>query len=137
LVLSLLLACHRPHHPHPPAADDSADDSGTPPEPAVVWTDCGAGTECADVSTPLDHAVPDGERFDLHLRRLPAAEPPTGALWLAVGGPGDSGTVVAPDLAFFQDVFPTLAVYTFDHRGTGASAALHCAEEDGGIEDAE
>ena len=133
--LAWLFACrihpaHPPHHP-----DDSGtvptDDTGTVPEPEVVWTDCGEGTECADISTPLDHADPSGKRFDLHVRRLPTGEPATRALWLAVGGPGDAGTVVAPDLAFFQKVFPALEVYTFDHRGTGSSAALHCsAQED-------
>jgi pimeloyl-ACP methyl ester carboxylesterase len=126
----LFLACriwvHPPHRPH----DDTGapDDTGT--EPEVEWTDCGEGTECAEIPTPLDHAHPWGDRFDLHVRRLPTAEPATRALWLAVGGPGDAGTVVAPDLAFFQKVFPALEVYTFDHRGTGSSAALHCTEQE-------
>jgi pimeloyl-ACP methyl ester carboxylesterase len=131
-VLVCLLACFRPHpHPHGPGHDDSAtDDTGTPPEPEVVWTECGEGTECADIATPLDHADPDGSRFDLHVRRLPTAEPASRALWLAVGGPGDPGTVVTPDLAFFQKVFPALEIYTFDHRGTGSSAALHCPDQE-------
>ena len=144
LVFVLSLGCVDSKDTVPTDAADTADtaeidtaETDTAPD-EVSWTDCGDGTECADIPVPLDHGDPDGEPIEIHVRRLPTTRTATRALWLVVGGPGDAGTPIVPAIAFFQDAFPTLEVYGFDHRGTGESAAIHCpleesAESQGGV----
>ncbi|MBX2803485.1 MAG: alpha/beta fold hydrolase [Myxococcales bacterium] len=114
-------------------------DTGTEAFETTVgpWSDCGRGTECATLEVPLQPGSAEG--LELWVRRLLPPQPATRALWFVDGGPGDPGTRVVPDLGFFHKVFPNLAIYALDQRGSGASTPLGCeAEEaagsDGGSE---
>lgn len=117
-------------------ATASTGDSGGATTPFEVappsWSDCGLGTTCADVAVPLDPDDPQGPTILVHLRRLKGL-PGRRTLWLVDGGPGDPGTRVVPDLAFFQDFFPDLTVIAADHRGTGGSAPLSCPQAPDGV----
>jgi pimeloyl-ACP methyl ester carboxylesterase len=106
-------------------------DSGT-----LQWSSCGdevgelIDLECATLTVPLDHAVPDGPTIDLAVARTATADGDTriGSLVFNPGGPGGSGieflatavALVPPELTARFDLV------SFDPRGVGASAAIDC-----------
>lgn len=135
MLLLLLLACHpdKPGDTTVDTGDTAAHTGDTSPDSgdtgALTWTDCGEGTQCAEVEVPL--ADTTDERISLHVRRLLPTAPVTRVLWYVDGGPGDAGTRLVPVLSFFGELFPDMAVYAMDARGSGASTPLSCpAEED-------
>jgi pimeloyl-ACP methyl ester carboxylesterase len=113
-------------------ASETADTAaGTPAlETDLPWADCEGGTECADVEVPADPADPEGGTLVVHVRRLLPRGNVRQALWFVDGGPGDGGTRVVPDLGFFQDLFPKMAIYAVDQRGAGASSRLVCPDQE-------
>src|SRR5438094_10455367 len=64
-----------------------------PPVPALDWSDCAGGFQCATAAVPLDYGRPHGQTISLALVRLPASDPAhrIGSLFLNPGGPGGSG----------------------------------------------
>ena len=96
-----------------------------------------AATQCALVSTPLDHAAPAQGAIDLFVRKFPARGPARGELWLIAGGPGESGASFYPFIDTLRAATPGFDLIVPDHRGTGYSARLCPAEEsaqsDGGM----
>jgi pimeloyl-ACP methyl ester carboxylesterase len=100
------------------------------PAPAVAWSACGEGFECATVPAPLDHDRPRGVQIGIALIRLPAAEPGRriGSLLLNPGGPGGSGVDFARDAAGLlpAEVRARFDVVGFDPRGIHRSTPLRC-----------
>ncbi|RHY77128.1 hypothetical protein DYB34_004410 [Aphanomyces astaci] len=87
----------------------------------VAASDDNPLVECADIQVPLCHpgVCTSTLQITVFVKRIPPQKlPPIGskqqALWMLQGGPGESSSV---------------AVYTMDHRGTGRSAPLSCAED--------
>jgi CubicO group peptidase (beta-lactamase class C family)/pimeloyl-ACP methyl ester carboxylesterase len=81
------------------------------------------------VSVPLDYARPDGRRIDIHISRALARDPAKrrGTLIVHEGGPAphlaDASTFGRLAPAELTDAYD---VVTFDQRGFGASARIHC-----------
>ncbi|RHY23245.1 hypothetical protein DYB32_009261, partial [Aphanomyces invadans] len=76
--------------------------------------------DCADIEVPLCHpgVCTSTQTITVFVKRIPPQKAPAAGskpqvLWMLQGGPGESSSV---------------AVYTMDHRGTGRSAPLSCAE---------
>jgi pimeloyl-ACP methyl ester carboxylesterase len=103
----------------------------TPAVPALDWTGCGDGFECATARVPLDYDRPNGRTITLALTRLPAADPDRriGSLFPNPGGPGGSGVQFVRDAARFVYSPETLArfdIVGMDPRGIGASTPVRC-----------
>ena len=98
--------------------------------PAVRWTACGDGFQCAVVPVPLDYDHPRGTQIALSLLRLPAADPARriGSLLLNPGGPGGSGVDFARGAAgaFPAEVRARFDLVGFDPRGIHGSTPLLC-----------
>ncbi|HSP28398.1 MAG TPA: alpha/beta fold hydrolase [Ilumatobacteraceae bacterium] len=125
-----------PGTPDPGNPDPGTPAPGTPDTGTLEWSPCGEAAgelidlECATLTVPLDHAVPDGETIDLAVARTATADDDAriGSLVFNPGGPGGSGiefltsaaAVVPPALADRFDLV------SFDPRGVGASAAIDC-----------
>ncbi|OZM77471.1 alpha/beta hydrolase [Pseudonocardia sp. MH-G8] len=112
----------------------AADPVGHAPA-APSWSACvGAGLdprqECATLEVPLDHDDPRGERIDLVISRIPAADPATrrGTLLLVPGGPGEPGlsdpTTAARSLP--PEVLDAYDLVSFDPRGVAKSSPISC-----------
>lgn len=90
-----------------------------------AWSDCGDGTECADVLAPLDYADPSARAVTISLRRRPATrEPRLGSLFVNPGGPGGSGKSLARD--FETAGLEQYDIVGWDPRGTGDSTPVTC-----------
>jgi pimeloyl-ACP methyl ester carboxylesterase len=98
--------------------------------PAITWTPCREGFECASVRVPLDYDRPEGAKISVSAIRLPAAEPEQrlGALFLNPGGPGGSGVDIARGLAAYLplEIRARFDIVGFDPRGIMRSTALRC-----------
>ncbi|KYF97532.1 hypothetical protein BE20_38300, partial [Sorangium cellulosum] len=103
---------------------------------AIAWTPCALVTdgddedaECAHIPVPLHWDQPEGKAITFFVKRkLAATQPSRGQLWLLNGGPGNSGVDFEPIVPFLAGVDPTLDIYIPDHRGTGRSSRLGCAD---------
>jgi pimeloyl-ACP methyl ester carboxylesterase len=120
-----------PNDPDPDASAPANPDDGT-----LDWTSCeGAAAElveleCATLTVPLDHAVPDGDTVDLAVARVATADDDRriGSLVFNPGGPGGSGIEFLTNAA---GVVPAALsqrfdLVSFDPRGVGASDAIDC-----------
>ncbi len=112
----------------PPGGGD-----GGPPVPALVWTDCEGGFECATAQVPLDYRDPAGRTIALAVIRHRVADPArrTGTLLLQPGGPGSSGVDfvrgnIADLPAGLRDRFD---VFGFDVRGVARSGQIECWDD--------
>ncbi|WP_433306442.1 alpha/beta hydrolase [Actinoplanes sp. CA-030573] len=98
--------------------------------PAVSWTACASGFECATVPAPLDYDRPRGPQIALALTRLPATDPAhrIGSLLVNPGGPGGSGVdfvqIAAP--YFPASIRARFDIVGFDPRGIYRSSPLLC-----------
>jgi pimeloyl-ACP methyl ester carboxylesterase len=114
------------------AADDGA---------ALDWGGCAGDDldprqQCATLDVPRDHDEPHGERIELAVSRIPAADPDArrGTLFLVPGGPGEPGlsdpTAAARSLP--QEVLSAYDLVSFDPRGIARSTPVSCglAHED-------
>lgn len=99
--------------------------AGPVPVPALAWTDCGDGFQCATAAVPRDYSRPRGPEYNLAVTRLPArnAAQRIGSLFVNFGGPG--GTAVDSLHAFGAFLFESLNdrfdIVGFDPRGVGQS----------------
>lgn len=98
----------------PPEAD--SDDSAAPPPRA----------KCATLELPLRWEEPDGPRLAWFVKKVPAAEPSRGQLWLLQGGPGSSGVGLEYLADELNRTVPDLDIYIPDHRGVGRSTLFEC-----------
>ncbi|HMJ50416.1 MAG TPA: alpha/beta hydrolase [Polyangiaceae bacterium] len=107
-----------------PASPD-LDVVGAVPIPALAWTDCGDGFQCATAAVPRDYSRPRGPTTNLAVTRLPArnASQRIGSLFVNFGGPG--GTAVDTLHAFgallFESLNERFDIVGFDPRGVGQS----------------
>jgi pimeloyl-ACP methyl ester carboxylesterase len=100
-----------------------------PAVPALSWTPCDDGFQCATARVPLDYRHPDGAKISIALVRHLATDPAhrIGSLFVNGGGPG-------AQLAGFLEAYPFLPaqwrerfdIISFDPRGFGESTAVHC-----------
>ena len=105
--------------------------------PVAVDTPCPnpISSRCGTVAVPLDRANPDAGTIDIYFEVVSHADtsqPTAGTLLALNGGPGpatlSSGPAGWSDLA--SDGYDLVLT---DYRGTGRSAALHCATQDNGF----
>lgn len=106
----------------------------------ITWTPCpldsdgGASpmVECATIEVPVDWKVPDGEKIDFFVKRIPSSNQPAHRqIWFLNGGPGYSGANYD-----YMQASAIQDIYLPDHRGTGRSSRLSCpAAEDENTED--
>ncbi|KAF0686136.1 Aste57867_22101 [Aphanomyces stellatus] len=91
--------------------------------------------ECADIPMPLCYpGVCNNTKaspINLFVKRIPAAKASATpqALWMLQGGPGESS--INMEVLMYDAWVATgglVSVYTMDHRGTGRSELLGCAE---------
>jgi pimeloyl-ACP methyl ester carboxylesterase len=98
--------------------------------PALSWTGCGAGLQCATLTVPLDHSRPSGRTISLAIIRRLAGDPAhrVGSLVFNPGGPGGSGIdFVHRNLALVPpELLARFDFVTFDPRGVGSSTPVHC-----------
>jgi pimeloyl-ACP methyl ester carboxylesterase len=102
-----------------------------------------AGTQCGELTVPIDYAKPDAGSAHLALIRFPATEQKIGSLVVNPGGPGESGVDAAVGLldGLPAPVRQHFDIVGFDPRGVGGSTpALQCntdAENDADRADTE
>ena len=115
-----------------------ADPFGSGPDVSTLdWDVCGGAAgvlidlECATLTVPLDHSMPDGAMIDIAVARAATADSDRrlGSLVFNPGGPGGSGIEFLTSAAAL--VPPAIAdrfdLVSFDPRGVGASTAIDCA----------
>ena len=101
--------------------------------PALDWTDCGDGFQCATARVPLDYDHPRGTKISLALIRLPAGDPARriGLIFINPGGPGGSGVDfvrAAGPILYSDEVRARFDLVGFDPRGIIGSTPLRCFE---------
>lgn len=83
---------------------------------------------------PVDYADPQGDTFELALRKVPALDPAKriGSLLINPGGPGASGLEYAQysSYLFSKQVREAYDIIGFDPRGIGESQAVACLSDD-------
>jgi pimeloyl-ACP methyl ester carboxylesterase len=98
----------------------------------VDWKPCSGDSkqQCATIEVPVDYTKPQGDRFHLALRKVPATDPAkrVGSLLVNPGGPGASGVDFAQGASstFSKDVLAAYDIVGFDPRGIGSSDAVDC-----------
>ena len=101
----------------------------------VDWQPCSGNSsqQCATIEVPVDYAKPQGDRFTLALRKVPATDPSKriGSLVVNPGGPGASGVEFAEmaSSAFSPKVRAAYDIVGFDPRGIGESDAVDCLSD--------
>lgn len=121
-VLAALIAAGSPI----PAA---ADNHGLQFGPCADQELIAAGAECATLTVPVNHAVPDGPTIGLAISRIRATDPARrrGVLLFNPGGPGGSGLAYPAALrSTLGDVAGRYDLIGFDPRFVGRSAPLDC-----------
>ena len=103
---------------------------------AVDWEPCEGSPahECTRIEVPVDYAEPDGDTFEVALRKVPALDPSKklGTLFLNPGGPGASGLEYAQfsSFVFSKAVRTAYDIVGFDPRGIGQSDAVTCLSDE-------
>jgi pimeloyl-ACP methyl ester carboxylesterase len=131
------------------AAEDATGESAPPvvaeatAVPPITWGTCPAAAEgagrdprltCGTVEVPLDHRNPGGEKIEIAVSKLPAAESHDrrGVLLLNPGGPAlpglDTPGAVAPTLP--PSVLAAYDLIGFDPRGVQHSTPQSCGLDD-------
>jgi pimeloyl-ACP methyl ester carboxylesterase len=95
----------------------------------IVWKPCGS-VQCAHLGVPLDRAHPDGPQIQLSLARHPASHRRLGVLFTNPGGPGASGIDFLRGFSdvFSPDIVKSFDLVSWDERGVGDSAPVHCLD---------
>jgi pimeloyl-ACP methyl ester carboxylesterase len=117
----------------PMAAAAPAQAAAAPAVPALDWTDCGDGFQCATARVPLDYDRPRGAKIELALIRKPAGDPARriGSIFFNPGGPGGSGVDfvrAAAEVLYSDEVRARFDLVGFDPRGIIRSTPLRCFE---------
>ncbi len=102
--------------------------------PVIEWQDAGDGYQEATAAVPYDYADPRGRSLDLHLVRLPAADPAQriGTLFVDFGGPGVPAASMiraGGGEQFPPEVLARYDVVGVDPRGTGESSPVRCVDD--------
>jgi pimeloyl-ACP methyl ester carboxylesterase len=135
--LSLVCACSSDEEDVVEAPPDRPSYAYPVEQASTSWASCSLYegeddglAECATVAMPLFWDDPnDGQTFSVRAKRKLSSEQAEAQLWLLAGGPGQSGTWDMPrTMEVLQERYPTLDVYTLDHRGTGLSGRLGCPD---------
>ncbi|MBK9649274.1 MAG: alpha/beta hydrolase [Deltaproteobacteria bacterium] len=90
-------------------------------------------TRCGVLSRPEDPSKPDGRQIPLRVVMLPAVSPTPAAdpLFLLAGGPGQASTeIIAMIAPALRRIHSRRDLIFVDQRGTGASNALDCPEDE-------
>ena len=115
----------------PPGAapQASAAAAAAPQIPALKWTSCDNGFQCATARVPLDYRHPRGTLISIAVIRHLATGPgrPAGSLFENGGGP----TAQIQDLVADYPALPAVLrerfdLITFDPRGFGFSSPIQC-----------
>lgn len=117
-------------------AQDRAGEPPPAPVAPLAWAACGltgeaAGVECATADLPMDYDEPDGERVQIAVARVPAADPAKriGSLFFNFGGPGGPAVdyLQAAGAGVFASLNQRFDIVGFDPRGVGQSTpAIDC-----------
>jgi pimeloyl-ACP methyl ester carboxylesterase len=98
--------------------------------PALSWSDCGGGFQCATAAVPLDYDRPQDGTISLALIRMPATDQAhrIGSLFTNPGGPGGSGVGF---IRLVGKMFPAAIrarfdIIGFDPRGVVESTPVRC-----------
>ncbi|SDN72956.1 alpha/beta hydrolase [Geodermatophilus sp. DSM 45219] len=115
------------------------DRAGEPPPTLaapLAWAACGlseeaVGVECATADLPMDYDEPGGERVQVAVARIPAADPAKriGSLFFNFGGPGGPAVdyLQAAGAGVFASLNQRFDIVGFDPRGVGQSTpAIDC-----------
>ncbi len=97
--------------------------------PAVAWRSCAGKFRCTTVTVPLAYSQPSAGTIGLAVAELPASGPNVlGDLFMNPGGPGASGVQFLEQAAtgFPAAVRQSFNLVSWDPRGVGASAPVHC-----------
>ncbi len=114
---------------------DSYDDrlAQTADTPALQWSDCKDGFQCASAKVPLDYNQPHRDPIELAVIKLPATDPShrIGTLFVNFGGPGPSGVDRLRERArwpwlFSDELRSRFDVVSWDTRAVARSAAARC-----------
>lgn len=99
----------------------------------IVLADCRVENfdgiaQCATVSVPDDHSLPNGKRVDIFLAVLPslARRPEADPLFLFAGGPGQAASDQGRIGMALNDIRKSRQIVLVDQRGTGKSKTLTC-----------
>jgi pimeloyl-ACP methyl ester carboxylesterase len=102
--------------------------------PALTWAPCQEGKpgECATVQVPVDWNNPKGEKVGVVIGRVKAKEPEhrIGVLFLAPGGPGQSGIdifTLGRSRLSTGELSKRFDIVTWDQRGVGRSNEIKCS----------
>ncbi|WP_240687231.1 alpha/beta hydrolase [Amycolatopsis suaedae] len=89
--------------------------------------------ECAEVSVPLDHADPGGEKIEISVSRIPAADRANrlGSLVVIPGGPGGGRDLTVPFALAHPRLVERYDWIAYDPRGVGESEPITCRDEAG------
>ena len=97
--------------------------------PALAWTDCEDGFQCATIDVPKDYADPAAGTVSLSVIRKPAtgAGRVRGSIFTNPGGPGGSGVDFLRGAAeIFAGVNKHYDIVSWDPRGTPGSGPVDC-----------
>ncbi|WP_158081887.1 alpha/beta fold hydrolase [Amycolatopsis azurea] len=103
----------------------TAQPASAAPEPALRWRDCGADTQCAVLTVPVDWADPAGPVTGVDVVRVPSKDPArgTGTVVANLGAGNSTAAIVGPRSAPIQSWLDQLTersdVVVFDPRGLG------------------
>ncbi|KAJ3145398.1 hypothetical protein HDU86_000919 [Geranomyces michiganensis] len=93
----------------------------------IDWKPCSSGDKkflCGSLAVPLDHALPNGERINIGMKKLPVAKGTKrlGSLLINPGGPGGSGMELVDRAGEKMStvIGGTYDIIGFDPRGVGA-----------------
>jgi pimeloyl-ACP methyl ester carboxylesterase len=112
-----------------PATATTGPAAAAPRIPALRWTSCDDGFQCATARVPLDYRQPRGTLISIAVLRHQAAGPgrPAGSLFVNGGGP----TAQIQDFVADYPALPAVLrdrfdLITFDPRGFGFSSPVRC-----------
>ncbi|KAJ3165076.1 hypothetical protein HDU88_004795 [Geranomyces variabilis] len=102
----------------------------------IDWKPCQSGDKnflCGTLSVPLDHAIPDGERIDIGMKKFPVAKGTKriGSLLINPGGPGGSGIALVERAGEMMSMVigGSYDIIGFDPRGVGVSHPVRCFDD--------
>lgn len=118
-------------HPQPTSSEDAAG-AELAFYPCSITTASGQhadAAECASITVPVRRDATSSRTVALSLKRYRRVAEPRGQLWLIAGGPGSAASDFELDADFYLGLGDGLELYFLDHRGTGRSNRLECAEQ--------